>query len=205
MRSDRGPPGESVELVAEELAFQGYYEVRRYFFRHSLFEGGTSETISREVFERGRAAAVMPYDPERDEVVLIRQFRAGSYAAGRHPWEWEIAAGVIEDGEPADEMVRREALEETGLELRDLRQIFDIMLSPGAVSESCKVFVGRARTDMAGGVFGLPAEGENILVRVVPFDEAMAMLERGEIGNAVAVLALQWLALHRDEVRRSWR
>ena len=199
------PPDEKAELVEHVLAFQGYFKVGRYFFRHTLFQGGQSPVISREVFERGHAAGVLPYDPVRDEVVLIRQFRAGSYVAGRHPWNWEAVAGIIEEGETPEEVVRREAGEEAGVEIGDLIPIHDLMLSPGAMSESCKVFLGRVDTTAAGGVFGLESEGEDILVKVVPFADARAMLDRGEIDNAVAIIALQWLALHRDEVRSRWR
>ncbi|UYN97693.1 MAG: NUDIX domain-containing protein [Enhydrobacter sp.] len=203
--ADPDPSQETFELVRQEVAFRGYFGINRYFFRHSLFQGGVSGIISREVFERGQAGAVMPYDPLRDEVVLIRQFRAGSYVAGRHPWEWEVAAGIIEEGETAALMVKREAKEETGLDIGEIESICNVMLSPGAMSESCHIFVGRTDTSRAGGIFGVPTEGENILVRVLPFVDAMAMIERREIGNAVAVIALQWLALHRDEIRRRWR
>ncbi len=199
------PPDEKAELVDHEVAFQGYFKVGRYFFRHSLFQGGQSPVISREVFERGHAAGVLPYDPRRDEVVLIRQFRAGSYVAGRHPWSWETVAGIIEEGETPDAVVRREAIEEAGLEIGDLVPILTVQLSPGAMSETCALFLGRIDATGAGGVFGLESEGEDILVKVVPFDEARTMLERGEIDNAAAVVALQWLALHRDEVRNRWR
>lgn len=195
---------EAVELVRHEVAYQGYFKVGRYFFRHSLFNGGTSKTISREVFERGQAAAVLLYDPRRDEVVLIRQFRAGSYVAGIHPWTWEAVAGIIEQGEDAAEVVKREAIEEAGLAVTDLLPIYRLMLTPGACSEACAVFLGRADTAAAGGVHGLESEGEDILVRALPFAEALTMLSRGEIDNAVAVIALQWLALHRDEVQRRW-
>jgi ADP-ribose pyrophosphatase len=198
------PSDEKAELVEHVVAFQGYFKVGRYFFRHTLFQGGQSPVISREVFERGHAAAVLPYDPLRDEVILIRQFRAGSYVAGRHPWNWETVAGIIEQGETPERVVRREVGEEAGVEVGDLIPIHDLMLSPGAMSESCTAFLGRVDTTTAGGVFGLESEGENILVKVVPFDEARAMLDRGEIDNAVAVIALQWLALHRDEVRKRW-
>lgn len=198
-------PDEKAELVDHVVAFQGYFKVGRYFFRHSLFQGGQSPIISREVFERGHAAGVLPYDPLRDEVILIRQFRAGSYVAGRHPWSWETVAGIIEEGETPEGVVRREAVEEAALQIGDLIPIHDLMLSPGAMSESCTLFLGRVDATTAGGVFGLESEGENILVKVVPFAEARAMLDRGEIDNAAAVVALQWLALHRDEVRNRWR
>jgi ADP-ribose pyrophosphatase len=198
-------PDETVELTDHVAAFQGYFKVGRYFFRHSLYQGGQSAVISREVFERGHAAAVLPYDPRRDEVVLIRQFRAGSYVAGRHPWNWELVAGTFEEGETPEQLVRREAIEEADLRIGDLVPIHDVMLSPGSMSESCAVFLGRVDSANAGGVFGLESEGENILVKAVPFGDARAMMERDEIDNAVAVIGLQWLALHRDGIRGRWR
>lgn len=199
------PANETAELMRHEVAFQGYFKVGRYFFRHSLHRGGQSGVISREVFERGQAGAVLPYDPARDEVVLIRQFRAGSYVAGHHPFTWEAVAGIIEANETAEVMVRRESVEEAGLQLGEVLPIANVMLTPGACSESCQIFLGRIDSTKAGGVFGLPSEGEDILVKVVPFTEAYAMLERNEVDNAVGVIALQWLALHRDEVRKRWR
>lgn len=199
------PTDEKAELVDHVVAFQGHFKVGRYFFRHSLFQGGQSPVIRREVFERGHAAAVLPYDPQRDEVVMIRQFRAGTFVAGRHPWNWETVAGIIEEGEIPENVVRREAVEEANLEIRDLIPLYTIMASPGACSETCMLFVGRADTTNAGGVFGLESEGENILVKVMPFAEARAMMECGDIDNSPALIALQWLALHHDEVRNRWR
>jgi ADP-ribose pyrophosphatase len=201
------PPSsdENVELVRQETAFQGYFKVVRYFFRHSLRKGGMSDPISREVFERGQAGAVLLYDPARDEVVLIRQFRAGAYVAGRHPFTWELVAGIIEEGETAEVMIRREVVEEAGLTVGDLIPIQNILLTPGACSEACQVFVGRVDAAKAGGVFGLASEGEDILVKVQSFTEAYAMVERNEIDNAVGVIGLQWLALHREELRKRWR
>ena len=199
------PPNETAELVRHEVAYQGYFKVGRYFFRHSLHRGGLSSVISREVFERGQAGAVLPYDPARDEVVLIRQFRAGSYVAGHHPFTWEAVAGIIEANETAEAMIRREAVEEAGLQIAEVMVITTIMLTPGACSESCQVFLGRIDTTKAGGIFGLQSEGEDILVKVLPFTAAYALVERNEVDNAIGVIALQWLALHRDEVRKRWR
>jgi ADP-ribose pyrophosphatase len=196
---------ETAELVRKETAFQGYFKVVRYFFRHSLHNGGTSDVISREVFERGHAGAVLLYDPARDEVVLIRQFRAGAYAAGHHPFTWELVAGIIEEGETPEAMIRREVVEEAGLTVGELELVQNIMLTPGACSESCHVFVGRVDSGKAGGVFGLASEGEDILVKVLPFSEAYAMVERHEVDNAVSVIGLQWLALHREDLRKRWR
>jgi ADP-ribose pyrophosphatase len=196
---------EKAELVRHEVAFQGYFKVGRYFFRHTLHKGGMSDVISREVFERGHAGGVLMYDPQRDEVVLIRQFRAGAYVAGFHPWTWEIVAGIIEEKETAEIMIRRETVEEAGIEVGELIPIQNVLLTPGACSEACQIFLGRIDSSKAGGVFGLASEGEDILVKVLPFAEAYALVERKEVDNAVGVIALQWLALHRDEVRKRWR
>jgi ADP-ribose pyrophosphatase len=198
-------PNETVELVDHVVAYQGRFRVSRYKFRHGLHQGGQSEILNREVFERGHAAAVLPYDPRRDEVVLIRQFRAGPYVAGRHAWTWEIVAGIIEHDEAPEDVARREAVEEASLEIREVIPMHDVILSPGASSEACTIFLGHADTTNAGGVFGLESEGENILVKVLPFSEVRTMLEHGEIDNAIGVIALQWLALHRDEVRARWK
>ena len=201
----RALPNETAELVDHVVAYEGRFRVSRYQFRHGLYQGGQSAVLKREVFERGTAAAVLPYDPRRDEVVLIRQFRAGSYVAGRHPFTWEIVAGIIEHDESPEELIRREAVEEAALEIKDVIPMHDVVVSPGACSETCACFLGRVDTTNAGGVFGLESEGENILVKVLSFADARAMLERDEIGNAIGVIALQWLALHRDEVRARWR
>ena len=196
---------EKAELVRHEVAFQGYFKVVRYFFRHSLHKGGMSGEISREVFERGQAGGVLMYDPQRDEVVMIRQFRAGAYAAGHHAWVWEVVAGIIEENETAEQMIRRESVEEANLEVGELLPIASVMLTPGACSEACQVFLGRVDSSKAGGVFGLAEEQEDILVKALSFADAYALVERNEIDNAVGVIALQWLALHRDEVRKRWR
>ncbi len=196
---------ETAELVRQEVAFQGYFKVVRCFFRHTLHKGGMSDVISREVFERGQAGAVLLYDPQRDEVILIRQFRAGAYAAGHHPWVWEVVAGIIEENETAEQMIRRESVEEANLEVGELLPIASVMLTPGACSEACQIFLGRIDSSKAGGVFGLAEEHEDILVKVMSFADAYAMVERNEVDNAVGVIALQWLALHRDEVRKRWR
>lgn len=203
--NDAQPVAQTVDLVGREVAFQGYFRVARYRLRHTLHAGGMGAVLSREVFERGHAAAVLPYDPALDRVVLIRQFRAGAFAAGRPPWIWETVAGMMEPGETAEQVARREAREEAGLAIGELWPIHSYFVSPGGASETCTSFVGRCDAARAGGVHGLPEEGEDILVRAFDWAEARAMLDRGELASATGTIALQWLALHRDEVRAKWR
>ena len=193
-----------VEVIARDTVFQGTYRVDRYRLKHRTFAGGWSEELSREVFERKHAAALLPYDPVRDEVVLIEQFRAGAYAAGRDPWLIECVAGLIEEGETPEDVARRETLEETGLELLGLERVGGIFASPGAVSEFVDIFLGRVDAAGAGGLHGLDREHEDIRVFARPVHEAIDLMSEGQILVGHTVVALQWLAIHRDDVRRRW-
>lgn len=194
-----------VDLLDAEVAFQGYFRIDRYRLRHELHEGGLGEPVVREVFERGQVAAVLPVDMRRRRVVLIEQFRPGAWARGWNPWLLECVAGVIEDGESAEELCRREAVEEAGCELRDLIPIGSPFLtSPGACTESVALFCARVDSEGVGGVHGLAEEGEDIRVATFDIDEALALLDGGRIVNAKTIIALQWLALNRDSLERRW-
>ena len=199
------PPAKSVELIERETPFQGYFRIDRYTLRHTLFAGGMSEPLTREVFERGHAAAILPYDPARDTVVLIEQFRIGAYAAGRDPWLIEVVAGIIDDGETARDVALRELDEEAGLTAEQLEPIGEVLLSPGGTSETLALFCARVDASNAEGIHGLADEHEDIRVAAMPFADAVATLDRGDIVSAPAVIALQWLALHRDQLRKRWR
>jgi ADP-ribose pyrophosphatase len=192
---------EAVRIVDREAVYQGYFRVDRYLLQHPLFEGGTSPTLSREVLERGQVAAVLPVDPQRREVVLIEQFRPGPYVSGAYPWMLECVAGIIETGETAEGVCLREAQEESGCHVTDLRLILaPFFTSPGACTEQVSLFWGRVDAAVAGGIHGLVEEGENIRVHRFAFDEAIALLHAGRIVNAKTVIALQWLALNQDRL-----
>lgn len=201
---ERRTTADAVEIIAKEAAFQGYFRVDRYRLRHRLFAGGWSGEVSREVFERGHAAAVLPYDPRTDAVVLIEQFRIGAFAAGLDPWLIEIVAGIIEKGESPLEVVRREALEEAGCPLGRMVEIGRVLLSPGAVSETLTLFCAEVESAGLGGIHGLDDENEDIRAFVAPLDEALDRLAKGAIANASTVIALQWLALNRQRLRNAW-
>jgi len=196
---------EAVDLIARETGFQGYFRVDRYRLRHRLFEGGWTPPFAREVFERGHAAAVLLYDPRRDQVVLIEQFRIGAYAAGWHPWLIEIVAGIIGPGEEAEGVVRREAMEEAGCRIGRMERIADYLVSPGGTSETVAVFCGEVDASTAGGVHGLVDEHENIRVGVVSTDQAIAWLDDRLLTNGITVVALSWLARHRERLRSQWQ
>jgi len=193
-----------VEVIDKRTVFEGHYRIERYHLRHTLHAGGMSETLSRELFERGQVAAVLPVDPVRDEVILIEQFRIGPYAVGWDPWLLEGVAGIIEDEESPEDVARRETLEEAGCEIIDLVPVMRYISSPGACSETVALYCGRVDTSAAGGVHGLADEGEDIKVMVYPVAKAIGLLDSGRIVNAKTIIALQWLALNYTDLKRRW-
>jgi ADP-ribose pyrophosphatase len=194
-----------VFVLEQTVAYDGRFKIIRYRLRHRLFAGGMSPVLVREVFERGHAVAVLPFDPERHQVVLIEQFRIGALGVVDDPWLLEPVAGIIESGESAPDVARREAAEEAGLELSDLVPACTYFASPGGSTETCQVFIGRVDAANAGGIFGKADEGEDIKAHVVALDTALDWLTDGRIHAATTVVALQWLALHRAELEEGWR
>ena len=199
-------PGRKAELLSRKTGWQGYFRLELLTLRHSRHDGSMSPALQREMFERGHAAGVLPYDPVRDEVLLIEQFRPGPLAAGDpEPWQIEIVAGMIDkEGESAEDVVRREAVEEAGIGIRDLEPIADIYTTPGACTERIALFCGRCDLAGAGGIFGLAGEEEDIRAFPCSMDEIRAALARRAIRNAITVVALQWLCLNRERLRTAW-
>src|SRR5689334_15670486 len=141
-----------VEILEKSERYRGYFRIDRYCLRHRLFAGGWSGQIEREVFERGHAVGVLPYDPAADAVVLIEQFRIGALVAGMEPWLIEVVAGIIEEGEAPEDVARRETLEEAGLEIRALMPMCRYIVSPGGSSESVRLYCARVDSRGAGGI-----------------------------------------------------
>lgn len=195
---------DDVQVIAKDTLFKGYFQIDRYRVKHRTFAGGWTDEITREIFERGHAVAVALYDPDRDRVALIEQFRAGALAAGWYPWMVECVAGIIEPGEAMDEVARRETLEEAGTEARDLVEIGHYLVTAGGSSETCKLYCARVDSSTIDGLHGLAHEGEDIRVFTAPLDEAYAMTRDGRINNSIAVIAMQWLMLERTELKRRW-
>lgn len=193
-----------VDIIEKKTVFQGYFRVDAYRLRHTLHRGGMSGEFRREVFERGHAVAVIPYDPVRRELVLLEQFRIGAYAAGIDPWLTEVVAGIIGEGETTEQVARREVEEETGLTVSDLMAALEFVASPGGSSETVTLFVGRVDATGAGGIFGLDHEDEDILVTALPVAQALALLDGGRLNNAQALISLQWFALNENKVRAAW-
>lgn len=201
-----------VEVTNKESGYGGFFDLNIYTLRHRKFAGGWAPEMTREVFERGHAVAVVPYDPALDRVLLIEQFRPGGYFAISSPWfddtisPWlyEGIAGIIDPGEKPEDVAYREALEESGTPLSDLEPVCHYLVSPGGTTESVFVFIGRADLSNVEGVHGIENEGEDIRPFTLPLDEAYNGVVDGSINNGMTIIALQWLMLNRESVLGKW-
>ncbi|EGR4275353.1 ADP-ribose diphosphatase [Vibrio cholerae] len=193
-----------VEILNKETLFKGFFRMVKYRFKHKRFAGGWSKPVEREMFERGHAAAMLPYDPIRDQVVIIEQIRVGALEHAQ-PWQLEIVAGVIDTDESAEQVVRRESVEEAGLTVGRIEKITSYYPSSGGCSEKLDVFIGEVDCSQAGGIHGLDCEGEDIKVHVMSRTEAYQLVKDGRIENGASIIALQWLALNYQPLQQQWQ
>ncbi len=200
------PPSPDVEVVSDEAVWQGRFPLHVVKFRSRRFDGTMSGLRTWELLRRGRAAAVLPYDPVSDLVVMIEQFRLPALAAGMDPVLVEVCAGLADGDETPETIVRREALEEMGLAVTSLVRIGRFLLTPGGSDENCTIFAGRVQVPQAGalGCHGLASEHEDIRVQALPAQAAIDRALAGDYPNSVATIALLWLAARREWLRQSW-
>jgi ADP-ribose pyrophosphatase len=187
-------------LEKHELG-RGFFVLNRYRVQHERFDGAWSRPYDRELFERGDSACILLWDPDRDAVVLVEQFRLGAKKHPLGPWLLELVAGMVEPGEQPAEVVCREAREEAGVEVTGVLEIGSYLASPGGTDERVWLFLGLVDAELAGGVHGLPEENEEIRVRVLPRTELMQTAWQGRTDNAPLLLALSWLSLNESRLR----
>ncbi|NMT92907.1 ADP-ribose diphosphatase, partial [Vibrio alginolyticus] len=187
-----------VEIISKESVFEGFFKMVKYRFKHKLFAGGWSDVVEREMFERGHAAAMLPYDPKTDQVVIIEQIRIGALEH-EHPWQLEIVAGMIDRDESAEEVIRREAEEEAGITVGRVASVTSYYPSSGGCSEKLDVFVGEVDASKAHGIHGLDYEDEDIRVHVLSREQAYQWVKDGIFENGASIIALQWLQLNHQE------
>ncbi len=203
------PTHPDVQIISNETAWKGRFSIEAVKFRHRRFDGTMSGVRDWELFRRGRAAGVLPYDPITDQVALIEQFRLPALAAGLKPVMVEIPAGLCDGGEDPAKTVVRESKEEMGLAVDLLEMIGDFVLAPGGSDERCTMFAGRIRAPQAGpdgiiGQGGLVDEQEDIRVRLHSATDAIGAAIAGQFPNSVTTIALLWLAARRDWLQARW-
>lgn len=201
----RPPSRPDVELTEATLVGESYGRLVRYRLRHKVFNGGWSEEMARDCFDSGHAVIVLPYDPKRDEVVLIRQFRTGPWAAGAEPWTLECVAGRLDkDGVSREYIAKAEAREEAGLTVLALEPIPGFFTSPGIFAEHLSAFCGRIE-ETSAGIHGLASEHEDIRAETYKAPHAIEMALQGAITAGPSLVCLYWLALNRERLRALWR
>ncbi|HJO12496.1 MAG TPA: NUDIX domain-containing protein, partial [Gammaproteobacteria bacterium] len=202
--SDSSFSREDVEIISRKSSHEGFLKVEIVQLRHRLFAGGWSADLQRELILKDRAIGVLLFDPWRDELVLVRQFRVGMVDEEQDPWLLELVAGMVGEGESDEAVAMREAIEEADCKPDRLISICDYYNSPGCSNEKIAVYCGRIDSQDAGGLGGLAEENEDIEIVVMSFDDAIAELNSGVINNAMTVIALQWLQLNKESVVDSW-
>jgi ADP-ribose pyrophosphatase len=209
--TDNGFTHADVEVLDNKPGYDGFLKLREVRLRHRQFGGGWSKELNREVVQRARAVGVLLYDPALDAVALVEQFRIGAFALENAsalvetPWLLELVAGLIDSAESAGQVARREALEEANVVVLEMESVCEYFSSPGGSNEYFYLFCGRCDLSQAGGVHGLVEEGEDIRVQVLPFADALQLLQDGGLCNAHTIIALQWLQLHRLRLQQIWR
>ena len=196
---------DDLQILGRETVYHGFFRIDRYRLRHRLHAGGWSAEMSREVFERGRAVGLLLYDPVVDAVVMVEQFRLPAHLAGFRAQQLEIVAGIVDADETDTDVARREAREEAGLAIAgELVPIHRYLTSPGGTTETVTLFCARVDAREAGGIHGLADEHEDIKVVVKSYRQIRRLLRDDRIENGFALLALYWLAEHRQMLRRRW-
>lgn len=202
-RLRRSPVPGDLQVAEVTEPWARFFAVEEWRLRHRRFDGTMSAELTREVFVTPDAVTVLPYDPVRDRVLVVEQFRAGPAARGDDfCWQIEAVAGLIDAGEGPEEAARREAEEEAGLRLGALHAIGGHYPSPGARTEFVYGYVAIADLpDSAGGIGGMAHEGEDIRSHVLSFAALMDLVESGEAAAGPLLISAYWLAAHREQLR----
>ncbi|MEM8844503.1 MAG: NUDIX domain-containing protein [Pseudomonadota bacterium] len=183
--------------------YDGHFSVGLYEITHEKFSGDTTPKLHRELVGRNDAVALLPYDPVTDELVFVEQFRMGALRE-EQPWIKEIVAGLIDENESIEEVAYREAEEEIGCVPSEIIKIGGFYTSPGGLSEWVDLFIGKISIGELDNNGGIEAEGEDIRVFKTSASEALNMIESGEIKSAIAIIALQWFAIHKEKIQKQW-
>ena len=207
-RTTRGFGLNDVAIDDRVLLHDGFLKIERLTLSCRLFQGGWSAPFTREVLRRERGVGVLLYDPHLDKVLMVEQFRVGCLDdEGNGPWALELVAGLIDKpGENPADVARREAVEEAGVTVGNLLRICEYYNSPGGSNERLTVFCAAfdARDPrLAGGIFGVDSEAENIRAVVLDRHDALEAVAAGTINNAMSIIALQWLQLNLATVQAS--
>ncbi|WP_343485890.1 GDP-mannose pyrophosphatase NudK [Allomuricauda sp. d1] len=186
----------NIKNIKKEILSDNWYTLNKYTFDYQK-EDGTWETQHREAYDRGNGAAILLYNKNKGTVILTRQFRMPTYVNGNEDGMMvEVCAGLL-DGDNPEDCIRKETEEETGFKIDNVQRVMETYMSPGSVTEILYLFVGAYEDRMRVGEGGGAAhETENIEVLELKFEEALKMVQTGEINDAKTILLLQWVQIN---------
>ncbi len=186
----------AIRNISKEVLSDQFYTLNRFTYEYEK-EDGSWETQRREAYDRGNGVAILLYNPAEQTVVLTRQFRMPTYVNGNDDGMMvEVCAGMLDETDP-EACIRREVEEETGYRVDRVEKVFEAFMSPGAVTEILHFFIAPYDQSMkAGPGGGAEGETENIEVLELPFEQALAMISRGEIRDAKTIMLLQYARIH---------
>ena len=184
------------QIISKKKIHSGFFELNEYILKFKRYDGNWSKEIIREIFGGAQVSAVLPFDPQKKEIVLIQQFRPGTVTKQFDNYLYEVVAGIIDPGETAEDTAKRECLEETGCKIKKIIPIQGYFPAPGSSESFYHLFLGEIDTFEGERVMGLESENEDILVRSYKLSDVKEMMEKGEILNGLTLIALQWFFLN---------
>jgi len=183
------------KIINKKNLYSGFFNLNKYQFIHQKHDGNWTNEVQREIFSGAHVSTLLPYDPIKKEIILIKQFRAGIISRYDNDYLYEIVAGIIDNNEKPKETARRECLEETGCEVNNIKTIQSYFPAPGSSESYYHLFLGEVNSFKGERIMGLKSENEDILVKAFKVDHVRKMLKKKQIINGLTLIALQWFFL----------
>ena len=183
------------KIINKKNLYKGFFNLNKYQFIHQKHDGNWTNEVEREIFSGAHVSTLLPYDPIKKEIILIKQFRAGVISRYDDDYLYEIVAGIIDNNEKPEETAKRECLEETGCEVNKIKTIQSYFPAPGSSESYYHLFLGEVNSFKGKRIMGLKNENEDILVKAFKVDHVRKMLKNKQIINGLTLIALQWFFL----------
>tara|TARA_A100001011_G_scaffold100944_1_gene106340 strand:+ start:1230 stop:1811 length:582 start_codon:yes stop_codon:yes gene_type:complete len=184
------------KILSKKSLYKGFFKMKEISLKYKKYDGSWSQNVKRELFSGAQVAAVLPYDPIKKEIILIKQFRPGTLSKNFNNYLIEIVAGIIDEGESPKITAERECLEETGCKVKKLIPIQGYYPDPGSSESFYHLFLAEIKTFKGQRIMGLDNENEDILVRSYKINEVKEIIKNKKILNGLTLIALQWFFLN---------
>ena len=183
------------QIINKKDLYSGFFKLKKLEFIHQKHDGSWTSQVDREIFGGAHVSTLLPYDPIKKEIVLIKQFRAGVISRYDDDYLYEIVAGIIDKNEKPEDTAKRECFEETGCNVSKIEPIQSYFPAPGSSESYYHLFLGEIKSFDGERIRGIESENENILVKSYKVEQVRNMLRNREIKNGLTLIALQWFFL----------